>query len=109
MKNQKARKYVKKETQKKGKGVRKKTSAPKYRIAKLTGTFRSEIAKNVIDLAREKKLGINRALHRAQHTDSFQEDVSNYMKAHKIGKTEAWSRVATTCLKAMQKRRDASK
>jgi len=56
---------------------------------------RSHIAKAIVKFAKEQKIGIDRALQRAQNTDRFDAAINKYMKDKKIGKSEAWRRVVT--------------
>jgi hypothetical protein len=57
--------------------------------------YRITIAKAVAKFAKEQKIGIDRAIQRAQATDRFDNVINKYMKAKKIGKNEAWRRVIT--------------
>jgi hypothetical protein len=87
-------KKIKKEKKAKG--------SAKYRFVKNTGDQRKEIAKDIIDYARNQKTCVKLALGRIQRTGKFEDQLTSYMKTQKIGRTEAWNRISTTCLKAMK-------
>ena len=55
--------------------------------------YRNEIAKRVVQYAREQKQSVETAMSRAINSGRFDNAVKAYAKAKKIGVTEAWRRV----------------
>ena len=54
---------------------------------------RVKIAESVVKFAKEQKIGIHRAIHRAQNSKRFESAINTYAKAKRIGVTEAWRRI----------------
>ena len=56
---------------------------------------RMSIAESIVKYAKEQKIGINRAVNRAQNSKRFEGAIVTYAKAKRIGVVEAWRRVAS--------------
>ena len=62
-------------------------------MKKIEQDHRTKIAESVVKFAKEQKIGISRAIHRAQNSKRFETVISTYAKAKRIGIPEAWRRV----------------